>query len=257
MKKTVYITIISIITVFCIIIGCSIHVWGSSSFFGSVGTVSEDVELSEFDKIDMDLSVCSLRLEAGKEFGISYECSEPLVPKYKVEGDRLIVTQKDWEWFHVGTKKCSMVITVPKDAELSYISVKSNVGDIDICEINSQRFEAEADVGDIDIIHCSFTENMDVEADVGEVDVEATEFGNLSISADVGNVVLNGIDSSIQNASWDDYDVDIVTNLGSVSINGEKVKGEYHKNGRGGKKIKIEADCGDVDISWDRIEGEI
>ena len=109
MKKNIYLTILTIVTVLCIIGGTCYHVigWGVSlaehfvPFFKSQQeetstkqSSADNTKLDAFSNISVDVKVMDLTLTKGSDFSISYSASEKLVPEYDVDDGTLVLTQK-------------------------------------------------------------------------------------------------------------------------------------------------------------------
>lgn len=260
MKKNVYLTILTIVTVFCIIIGSVYHIVGWGFHFldflfdftddydsyqkKNAGPLvqSDAVGLDAFTSIDADVSVMSLTIKPGEEASISYSGNSRLKPKYRVEDNTLFLTQgsvRNW-W---GNKKCNVTVTVPSDQYFELFDITSDVGDIYIDGITGKELSLSADVGDIDLERCSF-ENVDIQADIGDVDLENCEFYVLNIQNDVGDIDVSS------SADLSAYAVDMETSIGEVSFNGRDYRRSYEQDGTvSGREITLSNETGDIDLS--------
>ncbi|MDD6491594.1 MAG: DUF4097 family beta strand repeat-containing protein, partial [Firmicutes bacterium] len=183
MKKNIYLTILTIVTVLCIIGGTCYHVigWGVSLAKGitrnfsqntteNVGKLTKDtVNLDAFSNISADVKVMDLTLTKGSDFSISYSASEKLVPEYGVDDGTLVLSQKRLKsnsLMGLDSKKCSVTITVPE--YLQTVDINANVDDINVNQITAENLFLDANVGDIDVNACSF-EKVVSNANVGDV----------------------------------------------------------------------------------------
>ena len=94
MKKSIYLLIITIFTIVCVIVGTNIHMGGHLG----ISRMDDDVEeyensatLEAFDSIAVDADVMELQIVRGEEFGIQYDCTEDMIPQYKVEKEKLVI----------------------------------------------------------------------------------------------------------------------------------------------------------------------
>ena len=258
MKKNVYLTILTIITVFCIIFGSVYHIlgWGFSfldvlfdlphfSFDkDSAGPLSDsgEIELDDFTSIDADVYVMDLTIESADRASISFSGHSKLKPKYEVKNGTLFLTQNNFRnmW---GSKKCSVTITVPEDQYCDRFDIQMDVGNIDIMDTDGETLELSADVGDIDITGCSF-HNMDIQSDVGDIDVDNCDFLAVNIDCSVGDICVNSA------AGLSDYYIDLSTSFGDVEYNGREYHRSYSQNGSvNGQEVVISNDTGDVELS--------
>lgn len=258
MRKNVYLTILTIITVFCIIIGSVYHIlgWGFSfldALFDlphfsfekeSAGPLSDsgEIELDDFTSIDADVYVMDLTIESADRASISFSGHSKLKPKYEVKNGTLILTQGNFRnmW---GNKKCSVTVTVPYDQFCDMLDIRMDVGNIDITDIGGETLELSADVGDIDISSCSF-HSMDVQSDVGDIDVDHCDFLAMNIDCSVGDICVNSA------ADLSDYYIDISTSFGDVEYNDREYHRSFSQNGSAnGQEVVISNDTGDVELS--------
>ena len=258
MKKNIYLTILTIVTVLCIIGGTCYHVigWGVSlakrlvPFFKLQQTenstkqlTADNTKLDDFSKISVDVKVMDLTLTKGSDFSISYSSSEKLVPEYDIEDDTLVLTQKRLKsdsLMGLDSKKCAVTITVRED--LQTIDISANVGDINVKQITAENLYLDANVGDIDVNACSF-EKVVSDANVGDVDFENTSFQNMEISNDVGDVSVSTKDLS-------DYQMDLSTDIGEVSVNDKNHRKSYKYSGDSDCKLVIENNTGDIEVDY-------
>lgn len=249
MKKTVYLTILSVITVICVIIGCGIHImgWWNGAFLSMGARVSHtDSDIPAFTGISVDIEVGDLTVRPSDGYRISYDCSKRLIPEYSVKDGVLIITSKAhknwfWNFWQFGKLKSTINITVPEDVYMELFSVKADVGDVNIEGMKAEGLTIEMNVGDLDVKGCTF-KSININADVGDVDVRDAVFDKMEIYSDVGDVDVTGV------GDLEDYEVRISTDIGDISVNGEKKKGEYVKEGNTDKKIIIETDVGDSNL---------
>ena len=258
MKKNIYLTILTIVTVLCIIGGTCYHVigWGVSlaehfvPFFKSQQeetstkqSSADNTKLDAFSNISVDVKVMDLTLTKGSDFSISYSASEKLVPEYDVDDGTLVLTQKGLKadsLMGMNSKKCSVTITVPED--LQTVDINANVGDINVNQITAENLFLNANVGDIDVNACSF-EKVVSDANVGDVDFENTSFQNMEISNDVGDV-------SVSAKALSDYQMDLTTDVGEVSVNDNNYRKSYNQSGDSNCKLVIDNNTGDIEVEY-------
>jgi DUF4097 and DUF4098 domain-containing protein YvlB len=170
-------------------------------------------------------------------------------------------------WFFVeGEKKLRVEVTLP-DKVYEEIRVKSNIGSIQLAEIQADRLIAQADTGKIALD--SFQgKSLDLQTDTGSITVNKAQ-GNVRLKTDTGS-----IDASLQQIS---DTVDAQTDTGSVrltfasaptsasfslssdigrvsfSVPGAVVDTKEKHNvkatiGAGAAKVRVQTDTGSIDV---------
>lgn len=257
MKKNVYLTILTVVTVLCIIGGSCYHIvgWGLNvlsdvfSFWKSdkeeAGPVvdSDSGELGDFTSISVDADIMSLTVVPGDSAAISYKGNEKLAPKYEIDGDALVITQTGKVNSFWGSKKCNVTLTVPEAACFRSIEIYSAVGDIDLSGLQGEFLSLDADVGDIDVDGCRFTD-IEITASVGDVDMEDCTFTTLAIDADVGDI---DVDSA---ADLSEYEISLDTDMGEVCVNDRDYRKSYEQDGTSAGQVTITNSMGDISLEY-------
>ncbi|MCR5700583.1 MAG: DUF4097 domain-containing protein [Lachnospiraceae bacterium] len=291
MKRTGYLIALSLITIVCVVLGSIKHFGGINlgmpfALFGGgekIGTIvvkdddgsvsGNTIGLDEFNEMKIDLNVMDLTIETGDEACIHYECNKKkLVPEIYVDDKVLVVKQQSLKnIFNIGRVKAKMVITVPKDAEYSRVSIDTDTGDVAINDIKGDVLSLSTDTGDIKITGISF-EKSDIEGDTGDMKFNSCNLGDTEISNDTGDVRLTDCDFAgetgsltIGNDTGDVsvegcrdlklFDFNISTDIGDVEVNGKDYKKRYEQtadNSNGENKnpsIVISTDIGDIKVN--------
>lgn len=243
MKKNVYLTIITIVTIACIIIGTFSHViFGLGGFIKYVITdkyeilnnsdisnesySDSNISLDAFKNIVIDTDVIDITVVSGDSFSYSLNCNKKLTPSISVANDTLNITQgkiRSVNIFGFHNVKCKMKVTVPSGTTLNSADIKSDVGNIKINNVN-------------------FT-NMAISTDVGNIDLSSITFDKLKISSDVGNINISDIDGI------DACDINIASDIGTINYLGTTYRNNYNKLSTNAEKsLTITTDIGNVDI---------
>lgn len=291
MKRTGYLIALSLITIVCVVLGSIKHFGGIKlgmpfALFGGgekIGTIvvkgddgsvsGNTISLDEFNEMKIDLNVMDLTIETGDEACIHYECNKKkLVPEIYVDDKVLVVKQQSFKnIFNIGRVKAKMVITVPKDAEYSRVSIDTDTGDVAINDIKGDVLSLSTDTGDIKITGISF-EKSDIEGDTGDMKFNSCNLGDTEISNDTGDVSLINSDfageSGSLNIDNDTGDVriegcrdlglfvtDLSTDIGDIEVNGTNCKKKYSQEAvssgqsENNPKIVISTDIGDIRVN--------
>ena len=233
MKRAIYLSVLVVITVGCILwrVGSDAFGWfysGDETEQGTEVSLEGTQVLDAFSEIRVESDVMDVTIQKGTDYSLSYRTAGKNKPAYSVKDGVLSVTQKQqkkhWNLGMVSNKSAAMTITVPEDVALKDVDITSNVGDVDINGIVTERFECELDVGDMT--------------------AKNAELGESTIDADVGDIEAALVGES------DAYDISFDCGVGEATLNGENVKRntQIHAADAEGK-IELSADVGDIDVS--------
>lgn len=262
MKKGIYLTTITLITIICIIGGSIAHFGNFFSdipfrFINSQITRTEDTtsdikesassELEIFNHIVADVDVSDIIVKHGTDYSIEYQATKKLAPTYEVKDDTLTIkqtvkhrTNKGW-----GTQNnsCKITITIPKNATLISLDLDSGVGDIIVDSITATELITDSSVGDTEIKHCTI-DSMETDSSVGDTDIIDCGFEILDSDSDIGDI-------SVRSAKdLSDYEIELDTNLGDVSVNNRSYKRSFSKSGSSGCSVTLDNSTGDITLTY-------
>lgn len=266
--KNIYMTVITIITVCCVVCGTLYHVggfWAELPFFGSRKTADMGVDLEEFNSIDFDMDWASVSVVAGDKFALSCEYTEGMEPVYKVENNgTLSIRQKQkraTRWFGMGGEQCSVTLTVPEKTALDNVKIETAFGDIEIDGITASKCEAQADMGKCVVKNSSF-DKTDAYTNMGDVSLDDSALGMAEAGSDMGEIkvrdcTFSGLDAetsmggvTVSTAQeLDGYEMALETSMGDVSVNGDDEGTKYKQKGKDGS-IKLTSDMGSVRLDY-------
>ena len=231
MKKNAYLTILTIVTVLCIIIGVGIRVikasnWLKNTFSNTSITTdkSEVIKLDNFDSISLSAEIANIDISNGDSFTLEYEIGSNATLEYEVSDGTLTIKQKVKTKMFNNNEKYNIIITVPENTKLENVEIEANVGDIDLESLDTNFCYISADVGDIDLSDITFN-TMEIDANVGDVNIKSKE--DLSKST-----------------------IEVTNDIGDVSVNREKQGKEFSQKGSDNKKLTITSDVGEVKITY-------
>ena len=260
MKKGIYLTTITVITIICIIGGSVVHFGNIFSdfpikFINSQRIRTEDTSpstketssrnLGAFDHIVADVYVTDITIKQGKDYTIAYEATKTLVPKCEVKSDTLTIKQNAKHTRKWGTqnRNCKITITIPQNATLSTIDLDSSVGDISIDSIVADSLATDTSVGDTEIKDCNI-ESIETDSDVGDTNIVNCSFVDLDSDNNIGDINV----SSAKDLS--DYDIDLDTDIGDVYVNDRSCKRSFSKNGSSGCSVTLDNSTGDITLTY-------
>ena len=254
MKKSIYLTTITIITVICIIAGSLYHIGGFAlSLFdnliphsdNSPGNVcAKELSVDEFSNLIFDTAVLNINITAGDNYTVSYKCNERLVPKIKSSGDTLTISQRERTNYKRNTTS-EITVTIPEGAALNKLSFDTGVGEVNLDALTAADAEFNTGVGDLYVTDCSFA-TCDVDGGTGNLNFENCAFDKMDIDGGTGNITVTS------SQSLDGYMMDLDSGTGSITINGNDYGDEYEVNEKA-EKVKhliIDSGLGDIEVKY-------
>lgn len=267
MKRAIYLSILGMITAACIVYGVIRnfrHFIFNRTGYDSGNTVTlEGEKLEAFEKMDFDVELLGITIQEGEDYTISYTTQERLIPEYRVENGTLYVKQKDTIGMNFNySGRMRVIVTVPQGVCLEDIKAESDVGDVNIEEVDTKNFTCEADVGDINAKHtCLGVTN--ITADVGDIDIQDAVLENANIYADVGDIDMRSVtlkDTEVRaeignikidmNGAKEDYDLELDTEDGDVSVDGKHHGSFIHNDNDGKYQLNAFADMGEIWVNF-------
>lgn len=254
MKKSIYLTTITIITVICIIAGSLYHIGGlalglfdnliphSDNSPGNVCT--KELSVDEFSNLIFDAAVLNINITAGDNYTVSYKCNERLVPKIKSSGDTLTISQRERTNYKRNTTS-EITVTIPDGAALNKLSFNTGVGEVNLDALTAADAEFDTGVGDLYVTDCCFA-TCDVDSGTGNLNFENCAFDKMDIDGGTGNITVTS------SQSLDGYMMDLDSGIGSITINGNDYGDEYEVNEKA-EKVKhliIDSGLGDIELKY-------
>ncbi|MVO73062.1 DUF4097 family beta strand repeat protein, partial [Paeniclostridium sordellii] len=125
-------------------------------------------------------------------------------------------------------------IYIPSDKSFEKFSIISDIGNIDIRQMNLNNLDLSCNVGNIKVNNCEINDSK-ISNDTGNIEINKSKFKNLEANLNLGNINSKNINvKNLLNAKND---------LGNIDISG-KVYGD----------IEVNCDLGNVDIEIDEKE---
>jgi len=183
--------------------------------------------------------VSTVTITTGDKYQVSYSCSSSsgrtVEPAVKVDGNKLKVSQsiRPNITFGINNESCDIKITVPADATISDIQVKSDVGEINfdkisfdtatiktdvgdtiLDEVTAKKVTLKSDVGDIKVKN-STIDFIDADGDIGDIKVEDTISSEVVAENSVGDITLD----NVYDANGNEPRTDLDCSVGEEKVN--------------------------------------
>ena len=254
MKKNIYLTTITIITVICIIAGSLYHIGGfalglfdnliphSDKSLGNVRT--KELSVDEFSNLIFDTTISNINVTTGDSYTVSYKCNKRLVPKIKSSGDTLTISQSKGANYRRNTTS-EITVTIPEGAALNKLSFDTGMGEVNLDALTAADAEFNTGVGDLYVTNCSFS-TCDVDGGTGDLSFENCAFDKMDIDGGAGDITVTS------SQSLDGYAMDLDSGIGNITINGNDYGDEYEVNEKA-EKVKhliIDSGLGDIEVKY-------
>ena len=254
MKKNIYLTTITIITVICIIAGSLYHIGGfalglfdnliphSDKSLGNVCT--KELSVDEFSNLIFDTTISNINVTTGDSYTVSYKCNKRLVPKIKSSGDTLTISQSKGANYRRNTTS-EITVTIPEGAALNKLSFDTGMGEVNLDALTAADAEFNTGVGDLYVTNCSFS-TCDVDGGTGDLSFENCAFDKMDIDVGAGDITVTS------SQSLDGYAMDLDSGIGNITINGNDYGDEYEVNEKA-EKVKhliIDSGLGDIEVKY-------
>lgn len=178
-------------------------------------------DLPEFSKIELDANIMSVKILEGENRTLECNFSRPqLKPEYKIENGVLTIRQKKTSRGNFGRQNCDLTIAIPKGEILERAKIKTNIGEIEICDVEIQ--------------------NIFTRLNIGEIKILAAQFDVLNAKLNIGDFSVNVL------RRLDDFSVDLKTNVGEIKVENNYSGRKFRKNGVSDKKIEASVNIGEI-----------
>lgn len=272
MKKGIWMTVLTIITV-CCVVGGTFHYYGIFGFwdgfrFGADRMSNADSDLDAFDAIRVDADMMDLSIETGEHFHLSSQYTDTLKLEYEVKDGILNVKEKNPKralWGGRRSEQCSMTLTVPEGTELNLMDIKIAMGNIGAEGITSKDCDALTNMGNCIFKRCNFDE-ADIDTNMGEITIKDTYLGEAEVDNDMGAIKIDNCtfhnldvdnamgDTAIDaNQSLAGYQIELEAGMGEVRVNGQGEGTKYRQSGSSGK-LEASTSMGSVRLSYRNAE---
>lgn len=293
MKKREILLLVLLVLVFCTGIvswvGASVAKASNKVFQKkSKGAIITDtVDLTEFKRIDLDVSSINAYIEPGDGYKLEYRAYKDNLPEIQEHNGKLVVKQpthfrvrfimfsnmfdNDEEFYKITVPKNSGLIDVDLNASSGRISVGNvdingridiSSGNIDLENITSEKLRLDATSGDIDIKNVELDE-LSVDITSGNLDASRCTTDELECKLTSGRMdfeelKVNKVDFDMTSGDADleivgkedDYSYDLDATSGSFKLNGKRINDSYKTDGSKDKEIKAEMTSGSMSISF-------
>lgn len=197
-------------------------------------------ELDAFSRVDISVELSDVSIRPADSYGIELLWYDPqLNPTYRVDNGTLVVTSPEHGKlsFDKEVPNGQIIVYLPEAVHLDKVSVKTDMGSIQIADKEIGVLTIECDAGKA-VLNRVSAQTMELSNEMGSVSVyDSTVTNTVTVNCDAGNIILNRVSAE---------DVKLSNKMGSVMID----------SSTGVKATDIQCDAGDIEITGD-IQGKI
>ena len=231
----------------------------SSIFIDTRDLVTYSKEYSNIERIKIDNLNTFITIKEGSKFRVDAINVDKRL-KVKLVNNTLKIEEKR---IGINNTDSKLIITIPKNIELSDINISDSASKILIMDINVSNFEIEqgiglleikdsyiknasidGGIGEIDVTNTTLY-NLELDSGIGDIDMTASIMGNSEISCGIGNIDINLIDDK------NNYSINIEKGIGSIKVDNKEVENNTIY-GNGINKLDIDGGIGSINISFDK-----
>lgn len=240
--KKIYLTIIFIITAFCMALGLFINLFSySSSNIVTSEDMSYQVDEIEFSNINIDMRAGNVKIVQGNDYNIKYDGTKKLQPTYDIQNNTLNIKQSNAiHIYNVRDANAELTITVPYNIDIDKLIANINAGNLKLNDVKANVLDAHVDMGNIDIDSCEF-ESVKADVNMGNFDIKDGEYQKAEVDVDMGNATFK-ISRDIE------YQYDLNVDMGNIKVYGNSYSSRYNNVDGGEKVIKADVSMGNIKI---------
>ncbi len=235
---------------------------------------NNDYKTVDFDKtftgvtgLDIDNSTGTLGIEVGDSFRVEgIDVFEGF--KAEVDSDGTLTVSDNESGFEAwgfklngfNSPNSKVTIFVPADFVAEEVRIETGAGAVNLEDFSTEYLYISAGAGNINGRNL-VADKVKVEGGVGSIRLGNVTFKDTKFNCGVGNVYISGVlleensfDCGVGEVELeltgdiDDYDLDIESGVGSVRVNGKKLKELNHTNRFADNSIEVDGGVGSVRI---------
>lgn len=260
MKKNIYLTVLAVITVFCVIFGLLNHT-GLLRHHDNSGSESEMLQTIPDGKekgpdrpasgktgqtvkeIRAEMELGSLILDTGESFSAEFRGDEDYRPEVLLEKGVLTIRQAKQERTFLDliknfNPKAELHVTLPVGTVLETADVYLHLGEADLKGLIVENGFVRNSMGTINLTSCRLGK-VNLEADMGDVNARNIVFEDLFIEEDMGKVTVAAAEEQA------DTDISLNTDLGKIIVNDSEQGNRYSSEGKSAS-LTVQNDLGDI-----------
>ena len=201
-----------------------------------------------FQQIYIDLHVGDIEVRRGSTYQVLVKNIPDENYDFSIKDGKLRLTTHDFNVSNLsfGSLEYEVILIVPEDASLERIELFSNMGDVDVEDVQWSYLMIEQQMGDVDISHTIVDGDVEIEQKMGDVKFEGEISGMANVHNAMGDIKMNL-------AYLEAYD--LKTSMGSIKVNDQSeshgIGGHIKSGNQNTKNILIAKNAmGDIKLEF-------
>ncbi|HJG86141.1 DUF4097 family beta strand repeat-containing protein [Pseudoflavonifractor capillosus] len=253
---------------------------GWSSSYVTDTAVVEDMALSPFTRVDVELSNGAVTVSSGETYGIRLNSGSRKL-QYSLENGTLKVWDEDLIGVQFSERGGSVEIFLPdgaaltdaditsalgglelKNVQVETLNIQADLGDItaeglqagsavltaecgavNLTDVEADELEAELSLGDMTATGLAVTDRLTVTSSLGSVSLEGELGESVSVTADMGDI------SAVSSRAEQWYGYELSTDLGEITVNGQNRGASASQKGEKGT-MELHSDTGGITVRF-------
>lgn len=224
--------------------------WGHRLATG-VSNVTSDVttdsatDVEAFDTLDIDLDIGDVKLLYGDNYSviINYSGNGYEVHRENKNGTLRIWSEKEWN--NLGEVEATVYIYLPQGAVLEEADLELSMGDLIWQEVALDgALQCDLSMGS-GTVEAPLRGQIQIDSGMGDLAITGTVEGQLDATIGMGDINLTVA------GPQGDYEYDLSTGMGELSLNGETQSDNSLDKDNGKHDISLSTGMGDVSLSFE------
>lgn len=224
--------------------------------------VQEKKEIAGFKKIKIGVNVVDVDIVKSDYFAIEYSVAQGTENVYRIEDDELIIDyeQDNGVMFGFGPDNDGDIkfslgnflrdneyIRIYVPADMENIEIISDVGNVKIAGVNSEKLYCESDTGNVRVENM-VSDEFKVDCDTGNIELYSMDTNRLEVNSDVGNIIVYMVGKKEEYNGYYSCDVGRLVVDGADHSGIDKDLSQIEEGAT--KSITAESDTGNISISF-------
>lgn len=232
--------------------------------------LTDGITLEPFESITIEGVTDDVIITSGDEFTLFAEHDERETLSCFQDGGVLHITGKAKGSLSSGFVRAQIIVTVPSWTELSLVSVRTQMGDIYLSDIDHiGEVDLSTELGDINVTGSQEAEYsaLRCQSDLGNISLSSVRAETLSCLCDAGSIEAiefsakettlqadMGSITAMPLGAREDYEMDLSVELGRISVDGQQRLNHYVTSGNT-YLLTARADAGNITLDFVEEEG--
>lgn len=228
-----------------------------------------DTDITYSDKpvnLDLEIGMHHLVISEGKADGIHLSGKNSGEIQCYVKDRTLYLKDSEAYKKNIHIDDRELILTIPSDIVWQEATLKAGLSSLEMETLNAREADLDAEMGSIRIGSVT-AEDLEVSSSMGSVSIDSIQTDALEVSAEMGSAELSGIvNGNIEAESnmgsieltllqkESDFNYEVASGMGSVTVNGEKYTTDKEKkvrvNNDADKNMNLQSSMGSIDISF-------